>query len=135
MDTLLWTLQCLLAAVFLITGMTKLTQPRAKLAAGPMKWAAEVTDNQFRAIGFVEVLGAVGVVTPAALGIAPILTPAALGIAPILTPLAAAGLVVTMIAAAFTHLKLGEISRIGVPLLFLTFALFVAVERFGPHSL
>ena len=74
MNTVLWIVQGLLAAVFLATGLTKLTQSRAKMAAGPMRWAADVTDAQFRAIGALEVLGAIGLIVPAALGVAPILT-------------------------------------------------------------
>ena len=54
METLLWILQALLAAVFLITGATKLTQPRLRMATGPMEWAADITDDQFRAIGAAE---------------------------------------------------------------------------------
>ena len=53
MNTLLWILQCLLAAVFLTTGATKLIQPRVKLAAGsmsPFGWAEDVTDEEFRGI-------------------------------------------------------------------------------------
>jgi hypothetical protein len=38
------------------------TAPRAKMAAGPMKWAADVTDRQFRTIGLLEVLGAIGLI-------------------------------------------------------------------------
>ena len=34
--TALWIVQALLAATFLITGVTNLTQPREKMAAGPM---------------------------------------------------------------------------------------------------
>jgi hypothetical protein len=30
------------AAIFLVTGLTKLSQPRAQLAAGPMGWADDV---------------------------------------------------------------------------------------------
>ena len=60
MDTALWITQGLLAAIFLATGMVKLSQPRAKMAAGPMTWAADVTDVQFRTIGALEVLGALG---------------------------------------------------------------------------
>ena len=60
MDTVLWIVQILLAGLFLITGLTKLTQPRLKMAAGPMRWAADTTDRRFRAIGLLEVLGALG---------------------------------------------------------------------------
>jgi uncharacterized membrane protein YphA (DoxX/SURF4 family) len=122
-DTLVWVIQIALAAIFLITGLTKLTQPRRKMAAGPMKWAARVTDRQFRAIGFVEILGAVGLILPAALGIAPLLT-----------PLAAVGLVLTMIGATVTHVRLGETDRLAAPLVVLALALFAAVELFGTYS-
>jgi uncharacterized membrane protein YphA (DoxX/SURF4 family) len=124
METALWILQVLLAAIFLATGAIKLTQPRARLAAGPMRWAADVTDAQFRLIGGLEVLGAIGLIVPAALGVAPWLT-----------PLAAVGLVLTMIGAIATHVRLGEANRLAVPAVVLALALVIAVERFGAHSL
>lgn len=108
----------------LATGLTKLTQPRAQLAAGPMSWAADVTDAEFRAVGLLEVLGALGLVLPGALGIAPVLT-----------PLAAVGLALTMVGAIATHVRMGETDRLAVPIVLLALTLFVAVERFGPHSL
>ena len=124
MDTTLWILQALLAAIFLVTGLTKLTQPRAKMAAGPMRWAADVTDGQFRLLGALEVLGAAGLIVPAALGIGPVLL-----------PLAAVGLVLVMIGAIVTHLRFDEANRLAVPIVVLALALFVAIERFGTYSL
>jgi hypothetical protein len=124
METALWIVQALLAAIFLATGMTKLTQPRLKMAAGPMTWAADVSDRQFRTIGLLEVLGAVGVILPAALGIAPTLT-----------ALAAIGLALTMVGAIATHVRMGETDRLLVPIVVLVLALIIAIERFGPHSL
>jgi uncharacterized membrane protein YphA (DoxX/SURF4 family) len=124
METALWTAQVLLAAIFLATGLTKLTQPRARLAAGPMGWAADVSDPQFRAVGLLEVLGALGLVLPGALRIAPLLT-----------PLAAVGLALTMVGAIATHVRMGESDRLAVPVVLLALTLFVAVGRFGPHSL
>jgi uncharacterized membrane protein YphA (DoxX/SURF4 family) len=123
METALWIVQALLAAIFLITGMTKLTQPRQKLAAGPMRWAADVTDAQFRTIGLVEVLGAIGLILPAALGIAPLLT-----------PLAAVGLVLTMVGAIRTHVRYAEMDRLAVPIAVFALALFVAVASFGTYG-
>jgi uncharacterized membrane protein YphA (DoxX/SURF4 family) len=123
METALWIAQVLLAAIFLVTGTTKLTQPRLKLAAGPMRWAADVTDRQFRTIGLLEVLGATGLILPAALGIAPLLT-----------PLAAIGLVLTMIGAIHVHVRHGETNRLAVPIVVLALALFVAIEGFGTYS-
>ena len=58
MDTAVWIVAALLAALFLVTGLTKLTQPRLKMAEGPMEWAADVTDGQFRTVGVLELLGA-----------------------------------------------------------------------------
>ena len=124
METALWIAQTLLAAIFLVTGTTKLTQPRLKLAAGPMAWAADVTDGQFRTVGLLEVLGALGLILPSALGIAPMLV-----------PLAATGLALTMVGAIVTHLRMGETDRLAVPIIVLALALFVAIERFGAHSL
>jgi uncharacterized membrane protein YphA (DoxX/SURF4 family) len=123
MDTALWIAQVLLAAIFLVTGTTKLTQPRLKMAAGPMRWAADVTDRQFRTIGLLEVLGSIGLILPAALGIAPLLT-----------PLAAVGLALTMIGAIHVHVRHGEANRLAVPLVVLALALFVAAEGFGTYS-
>jgi uncharacterized membrane protein YphA (DoxX/SURF4 family) len=123
METALWIAQGLLAAIFLVTGMTKLTQPRLKMAAGPMRWAADVTDGQFRAIGLVEVVGAIGLILPAALGIAPLLT-----------PLAAVGLVLTMVGAIRTHVRYAETDRLAVPVVVLALALLVAVGGFGTYS-
>jgi uncharacterized membrane protein YphA (DoxX/SURF4 family) len=123
METAIWIVQVLLAAIFLVTGTMKLTQPRLKMAAGPMRWAADVTDTQFRTIGLLEVLGAIGLILPAALGIAPLLV-----------PLAAVGLVLTMIGAIHVHVRHGETDRLAVPIVVLALALFVAVQGFGTYS-
>ena len=120
----LWIVQSLLAGLFLATGMTKLTQPRLKMAAGPMGWAADVTDHQFRTIGLLEVLGALGLIIPGAVGIAPGLV-----------PLAAIGLALTMGGAVATHARYGEPARVVVPIIVLGLALSVAIERLRAHSL
>lgn len=124
MDTAVWIVAALLAALFLVTGLTKITQPRLKMAEGPMNWAADVTDGQFRTVGVLELLGAAGLILPAVLGIAPTLV-----------PLAAIGLALTMVGAIVTHLRLGETDRLAVPIVVLALALFVAVERFGAYPL
>jgi uncharacterized membrane protein YphA (DoxX/SURF4 family) len=124
METALWITQVLLAAIFFATGLTKLTQPRLKLAAGPMSWAADVTDDQFRAVGLLEIAGALGLILPGATGTAPLLT-----------PLAAVGLALTMVGAIVTHVRHGETERLAVPIVLLALCLFVAVERFGALTL
>jgi uncharacterized membrane protein YphA (DoxX/SURF4 family) len=123
METALLTSQLLLAAIFVATGLTKLTQPRAKLAAGPMGWAADVTDAEFRTVGWLEVLGALGLVLPRAFGIAELLT-----------PLAAVGLALTMIGAITTHVRMGETDRLAVPIVLLGVTVFIAIAGFGVYG-
>ena len=123
MNVVLWIIAGLLAAAFAAAGLMKLTQPKAKLAASGMAWTEDFSDAQVKGIGVVEVLGAIGLILPAALGIAAILT-----------PLAAAGLALTMAGAAITHLRRGEKNMIPVNVLLGGLALFVAVMRFGPNA-
>ena len=123
MNIVLWVLAGLLASAFLGAGISKLVQPKAQLAAGSMAWVEDFDDRQIKGIGAVEVLGAVGLVLPAALGIAEYLT-----------PLAALGLALTMVGAAATHLRRGEKNMVPVNILLGGLALFLAVMRFGPYS-
>src|SRR5688572_5553723 len=95
MSIALWVVQVLLAAAFLVSGATKLSQPKEKLAKN-MAWMEDFSQPTVRTIGALEVLGAIGIVLPALSGIPPWLT-----------PLAALGLVLTMIGAALTHLRRG----------------------------
>ena len=82
-NKVLWTLQGVLAVLFLLAGGAKLLTPAEQLAAqSPLP----VGFLQF--IGVCEVMGALGLVLPS-------LT----GIRPQLTSLAAAGLVVIMVGA------------------------------------
>jgi uncharacterized membrane protein YphA (DoxX/SURF4 family) len=118
MSTALWTVQVLLGVVFLVSGATKLSQPREKLVK-TMAWMEDFSQRAVRIIGVLEVLGAIGIVLPA-------LT----GILPWLTPLAALGLVLTMIGAALTHLRRDEYGPIVVTAVLLILAAFVAYGRF-----
>lgn len=117
MNGTLWTLQGLLALVFLVTGAVKIVLPKDRLAA-MMGWVENVSQPVVRLIGVVEILGAVGLILPS-------LT----GIMSWLTPLAAAGLAMTMVGASLTHYRRNELSRIGLTAVLLVLALFVAVGR------
>lgn len=123
MNTAIWIAQGILAAVFLAAGLLKLTQSREVLLERT-PYVEDFTDAQVKAIGTLEVLGAIGVVLPAALKIAPILT-----------PIAACGLALTMVAAAATLIRRHEYSHLPLNAVMFLLAVFVAVERFGPHSL
>jgi uncharacterized membrane protein YphA (DoxX/SURF4 family) len=119
MGIALWVVQVLVAAAFLVSGATKLSQPKEKLLKN-MAWVEDFSQPTLRIIGALEVLGAIGVVVPA-------LT----GILPWLTPLAAVGLVLTMIGAALTHLRrTAEYGGIAVNAVLLILTAFVAYGRF-----
>jgi uncharacterized membrane protein YphA (DoxX/SURF4 family) len=120
MNTGLVIAQVLLGAVFLTTGAVKLTQPRAEMAAGPMRWAADVSDARFRTIGALEVLAVAGLVLAAAFQV------------PALTTLAAIGLALTMVGAIATHVRYREFDRLVVPVVLLVVSILVAV---GAHGL
>ncbi len=123
MNTVIWIVQGILAAVFLAAGLMKLTQPREALKE-KTPYVEDLTDGQVKAIGTVEVLGAIGVVLPAALKVAPILT-----------PIAACGLALTMVVAAVTLKRRGETSHVPLNVFIFALAVFVAIERFGPYAL
>src|SRR5258708_38049206 len=117
MNTAIWITQILLALAFLMTGVMKLTQPVEKLGER-MAWVNDFPPRTVRAIGTLEVLGALGVVLPAWTGILPWLT-----------PLAAAGLVLTMIGASLTHARRKEFSSISANLILGLLAIFVIYGR------
>ena len=114
----LWTIQAILAALFLFGGAMKLVVPIATLEA-----QSGMSGEFLRFIGLAEFLGAVGLILP---GLS--------GIRTHLTPLAAAGLVIIMIGATALSASAGVGAAI-VPLVTGLLALFVAWGRseVAPH--
>ncbi len=123
MNIALWIVAGVLALAFLAAGLMKVSQPKEKLAT-TMGWVDDFSPGTVKFIGIMEILGAIGLILPAATGIAPVLT-----------PLAATGLAVTMILAAIVHGRRREPQMIIVNAVLLALALFVAIMRFGPQSL
>jgi hypothetical protein len=123
MNVVLWIVSGLLAAVYLAAGLTKLTQPREKLAAGAMGWAADFSSAGVKGIGLVELLGAIGLILPWATGIATVLT-----------PLAAAGFVVVQILAFVVHARRKETKNLPANVVLALLAAFVAIGRFANWS-
>ena len=117
MNTVLWIVQIVLALVFGLTGVLKVSQPIERLAKH-MGWVNDVAPATVRLVGALEVLGAVGLILPAATRLLPWLTPVAAG-----------GLVLTMVGAMLTHLRRHETSRIGVTIVLLALAVVVVVGR------
>ncbi|WP_448619172.1 DoxX family protein [Geodermatophilus sp. URMC 65] len=124
MDLALWITAGLLAAVFLFAGSTKLFLSREKLAEAPGGgWVLDFSAGFVKALGAVEILGAVGLILPALLGIAPVLV-----------PMAAVGLATIMVGAAIVTYRRRESIHVLVDLTYLAMAVFVAFGRFGPES-
>lgn len=101
-----WVAQGLLAAAFLMSGGNKVSAPMEQLQA-QMPWFQGAMGGAARFIGVMELLGALGLILPAATRILPKLT-----------PLAASGLLTIMILASVLHISRGE-----YPMLVATFAL------------
>lgn len=123
MNILLWVFASLLAAAFLAAGLMKVGQPKQKLADSGMEWVDGVSDGAVKLLGGLEILGAIGLILPAALGIAPVLT-----------PLAALGLVLVMVGAVVLHARRKESQAIAINLVLLALAAVVAWGRFGPYA-
>ncbi len=123
MNTALWIATGLLAAVFLAAGIPKIIKPRESLQ-DKMSFVEDYSDTQVKAIGAIEVLGALGLILPAVTGIAEFLV-----------PLAAAGLAVDQALAALVHARRKEWSRVPVNVVLFSVAVFIAWGRFGPYPL
>jgi uncharacterized membrane protein YphA (DoxX/SURF4 family) len=123
MNVVIWIVQGVLAVLFLGAGGTKLTQPDEKLV-DRMTWIKTWPKGTSILVGTAEVVGALGLILPAATKIAPVLT-----------PIAASGLVVVMIGAVVTHTRAKEWSSIGFTVVLGALALFVAITRFGAYAL
>jgi len=118
MNIALWIVQGVLALAFLMAGGMKIMRSKEQLAAN-MAWVEDFSAAQVRGIGVLEILGALGLILPAAIGILPILT-----------PLAGVGLALLMVGAALTHLRRSEANMIPVNVVLLLLAAFVAYGRF-----
>ncbi|HEX2533005.1 MAG TPA: DoxX family protein [Chitinophagaceae bacterium] len=114
----LWIAQVLLAAMFLMAGFMKLSQPIEQLSQ-MLPWAAQVPESLVRFIGLAELLGAVGLILPALLRIKPQLT-----------AWAAIGIAIIMVLATFFHISRGETSAIGMNIIMAILAAFIAWGRF-----
>ena len=124
MNVALWITAGLLGAVFLLAGGTKLFVPKQKLAMAPGGgWVDDFSAGFIKTLGAVEVIGAAGLILPAAVDVAPVLV-----------PLAAVGLAIIMIGAALVELRRQESKHVLVNLIYLAVIAFLAVGRFGPES-
>lgn len=102
MDTVLLIIQVLVGIAFIAAGAMKLARSREQLAP-QMAWVEDFSDTQVKGIGALELLGGIGVLSPF------------LGSSfDLIGQLAAIGLLLTMIGAAYTHFRRGETNMIPV---------------------
>ena len=113
----LWVVQGLLAAAFGMAGFMKLTAPIEQLAENGMSFVNDYSVGMVRFIGISELLGALGLIIPAAFRFKTFLT-----------PLAAVGLAIIMILATSYHIGANE-PIIG-SLVFFVLTAFIAWGRF-----
>jgi len=118
MRDLIWVFSIVLALIFLITGVSRALryQQTKKFFA----WVNDVPRPLVQVIGFVEILGALGLILPVATGIYPWLTLVAAG-----------ALALLLILAILFHVQRHEGSEIGAPVLLLLMIAFVAYGRWA----
>jgi len=123
MGTTLWVLTAILAFGFASAGVMKLLQPQEKLADLGMEWVNDFGSGTVKLIGALEILGAIGLIVPAAVGVVPLLV-----------PIAAVGLAAVMLGAAVVHARRKEVPMIAVNAVLFAIAVVVAWGRFGPYA-
>ncbi len=112
----LWVVQVFLALTFGLAGLAKITSPIEKLIEDGFGFVTDYGIESVQFIGWCEILGAIGLILPAALRFKPILT-----------PLAAMGIATIMVLAVIYHILNNESYLSNLP--FLALALFVAWGR------
>jgi DoxX-like family len=120
MRTAVWIVSALLALAFLFIGGIKVVMPAAEMASA----SQGVPVVLLKIAGFAEVLGALGIILPAATRILPVLA-----------PIAAAGLALTMIGATIINIAIGAYPLVMQTVLLGLLAGFVAWARFGPAAI
>lgn len=116
MNTTLWIIRGILVFIFLLSGASKLFQSKEKVIATAGKWAEGYTQEQLKALGLGEMVLALLLVVPKLFGHGYYLS-----------PLAALGISVVMIGAAYTHYKRAEYALLILNIVLMLLALFVAI--------
>lgn len=118
MNVALWISQVVLAVVFLISGIAKISMSKERMLATGQTGVAPVPLPLIRFVAAMELVAVVGLIAPRATGIAPALT-----------GLAAVGLVVVMVGAIVLHSTLREFPAAGANTALLLVSAFVAWGR------
>ena len=95
MTTTIWILKWIIALLFTFTGSNKVVLSKTKLLDIGMKGLTDLDERQIKVVGFLEILGALGLILPDLLNTFPIIS-----------VVAALCLGLTMIVAGRIHYKL-----------------------------
>lgn len=121
MNTSLWVLQAILAAIFAMSGTAKSVMTKQRMLQTGQTGVAPFPLWTIRIVAALEVAAAVGLILPW-------LT----GNARVLTPLAATGLAVVMVGAAVSHWSLREFKQVfGVNLVLFAMLTMVVIGRYS----
>lgn len=118
MNTTLWVIQGLTAAILTGSGVIILTLPKKQLAK-KLSWINKYSDGMRYFICISKILGAAGLIVPMYFGFFPILT-----------PIAAYFIALFMIFAMRYHFITKEYKDVPATILFFIAALFIAYHRF-----
>jgi uncharacterized membrane protein len=116
MNILLWILQIILGIYFIAVGVMHFIIPPGLPAM--LSWMYDLSPTLHFLSGTAEILGGLGLILPAVTRIQTRLV-----------PLAAAGLALVMVFAAFYHIQRGEVANIGFNLINAAVLAFVAYGR------
>ncbi|MPZ64488.1 MAG: DoxX family membrane protein [Pseudonocardiaceae bacterium] len=119
MNVVVWVVSILLALTFTAIGGMKVLASAVDLQQA----ASGVPVVLLRVAGIAELLGAIGLILPAATRIAPMLT-----------PLAAAGLTVTMVGATITNVIVGTYSALPMTVVLGLICALVGWARLGRYA-
>ncbi len=118
MNTMLWSLQCITALIFMYSGINKSIFSEQKLVAKGQTGVEGLPPPLIRFIGISEIFGAVGLIVPWWTNILPVLT-----------PIAAICFAVMMILAARIHYKRKEYKNVLTNSIIFLMCLFIAYGR------
>lgn len=118
MNTALWAGQCLLALIFLYSGICKTLLPEQKLVAMGQTGVENLAAPLIKFIGLSEIIGVAG-----------LLLPGLLHMAPVLTSVAAFCLGLIMLPAAVIHYRRNEKRTMIFNLIILLLCIWVGYHR------
>lgn len=121
MNTALWIIAGVAAAGYVIGGATLVVMSKEKYRSlgANQHWVDDFSSGHLKAIATIKLVGAIGLVLPAAVGVAPVLV-----------PIAACGLGLFMAGAATTRFRRSEWGYMLGDIVFLGLFAFLAWGRF-----